>query len=255
MQSNWQESFFQGVALDAWRIIITPEMTRSEADFLERTLQTKPGAQLLDIPCGNGRHSIELASRGYKMTGLDLSKEFIDEAKSKSTAVRWIQADLRTLASTGEFDGAFCFGNSFGYFPYEEARQFLASVARALKPGARFVIDTGMAAESILPNRVATRWFRLGDLLMLSENRYDPMESRLDIDYTFVREGKVETRPTSSYVFTTAELCRMHRAVGLEPVELLSSTTGDKYQLASPRLLFVSAQKPGDRRNVFSQKG
>ena len=65
MQSNWQETFFRGVALDAWRRIINPEMTRTEADFLERTLGVDSGAQLLDIPCGNGRHAIELAKGGY----------------------------------------------------------------------------------------------------------------------------------------------------------------------------------------------
>jgi hypothetical protein len=73
----------------------------------------------------------------------------------------------------------------------EEARLFLAAVARGLKPGARFVVETGMAAESILPSLTRTRWFRLGDILMLSENRYHPAESRLDIDYTF---GVVRSR-------------------------------------------------------------
>ena len=243
MQSNWQEAFFRGVALDAWRRITTPEMTRSDADFLEKTLGAVKGAHLLDIPCGNGRHAIELANRGYQMTGLDLSEEFIAEAQSKSAAVRWVRGDMRALSWEAEFDGAYCFGNSFGYFGAAEARAFLAAVARALRPGAKLVIDGGMAAESILPNRVSSRWFRLGDLFMLSENRYDPMESRMDIDYTFVHDGKVETRPTSSYCFTTGELCRMHRDAGLEPVELLSSMTGEPYQLGSPRLILVSAKQ------------
>jgi len=105
------------------------------------------------------------------------------------------------------------------------------------------VIDSGMAAESILPARVASRWFRLGDLFMLSENRYDPMESRMDIDYTFIHDGKIETRPTSSYCFTVGELCRMHREAGLEPVELFSSMKGEPYQLGSPRLILVSAKQ------------
>lgn len=244
MQSNWQEAFFRGVALDAWRRILNPEMTRAEVDFLERALEISPGAQLLDVPCGNGRHSIEFAGRGYRMTGLDLSEEFIAEASNATPLpVRWVRADMRTLTWVSEFDGAYCFGNSFCYLGWEEARQFLANVARGLKPGARFIVDTGMAAESILPSLARTRWFRLGDILMLSENRYDPVESRLDIDYTFVRGGEVETRPTSSYVFTVAELCRMHREAGLEPVELLGSTNREPYQLGSPRLILVSTRQ------------
>ncbi len=243
MQSNWQETFFRGVALDAWRRIIHPEMTRTEADFLERTLDPQAGAQLLDVPCGNGRHAIELAARGYQITGLDLSAEFIAEARSAAELpIRWVQRDMRSLPWVAEFDGAYCFGNSFGYLNHDETRQFLAAVARALKPGARFIVDTGMAAESILPALARTRWFRLGDMLMLSENRYHPAESRLDIDYTFVQNGQVETRPTASYIFTAGELCRMHAAGGLEPTALLSSTNDEPYQIGSPRLILVSTK-------------
>ena len=245
MQSNWQETFFRGVALDAWRRIIHPEMTRTEADFLERTLGAGVGAQLLDVPCGNGRHAIELAKRGYNMTGLDLSEEFIAEAGSASELpIRWVTGDMRSLPWVSEFDGAYCFGNSFGYLNEEETRQFLTAVARALKPGGRFVVDTGMAAESILPSLARTRWFRLGDMLMLSENRYHPDESRLEIDYTFVQNGQVETRPTASYIFTAGELCRMHAAAGLRPTALLSSTNDEPYQIGSPRLILVSTKTP-----------
>jgi SAM-dependent methyltransferase len=245
MQTNWQETFFRGVALDAWRRAVTPEMTSADVSFLERALAVKTGAALLDAPCGNGRHSIELAGRGYKMTGLDLSEEFLEEAGTAvPQAVRWVRGDMRDITWDSEFDGAFCFGNSFGYFNREEALRFLSAVARALKPGARFAVETGMVAESILPSLLRTRWHRLGDLLMLSENRYDPSESRLDIDYTFVRGGEVETRPTSSYVFTTGELCRMHADAGLQPLELLGSLNAEPYQMGSPRLLLVSAKKP-----------
>jgi SAM-dependent methyltransferase len=248
MPSNWQETFFRGVALDAWRRIINPETTSKEVDFLKRALAIGAGARLLDIPCGNGHHAIEFARRGYKMTGLDLSEEFIAEARAVSEAagiadMQWLCGDMRAISWVSEFDGAYCFGNSFAYFNYDEARQFLAAVARALKPGGRFIVDTGMAAESILPSLQRTRWYRLGDILMLSENRYDPAESRLDIDYTFVRNGEVEMRPTSSYAFTTGELCRMHRDAGLRPVELLGSINREPYQLGSPRLILVSARQ------------
>jgi SAM-dependent methyltransferase len=141
------------------RQIINLEITRTEVDFLERALDIDAGAQLLDVPCGNGRHAIELASRGYKMTGLDLSEEFIAGARSATPlAVRWVRDDMRSLPWVSEFDGAYCFGNSFGYLAWEEARHFLAAVARGLKPGARFVVETGMAA-TLVSSRAADRVF------------------------------------------------------------------------------------------------
>jgi ubiquinone/menaquinone biosynthesis C-methylase UbiE len=244
MQSNWQETFFRGVALDSWRRILTVEMTRTEADFLEQALGVGPGAELLDLACGNGRHAIELATRGYNLTGVDLSEEFIAEARGATALpVRWVTDDMRSLRWVSEFDGAYCFGNSFGYLNRNDTAHFLAALARALKPGARFIVDTGMAAESILPSLLRTRWYRLGDILMLSENRYDAAESRLDIDYTFVRNGEVETRPTSSYIFTAGELCRMFQDAGFQPVELLGGFNREPYQIGSPRLILVARKQ------------
>src|SRR6266851_1354723 len=66
-RSNWFEDFFHGIANDLWRKAVTAEQTRAEADFLQRTLGKK--RRLLDVPCGNGRHSLELARRGCHMTG------------------------------------------------------------------------------------------------------------------------------------------------------------------------------------------
>ena len=86
MQKNWYEHFFSGVALDFWRNAVTyvmpPEQTRAEADFLEAVLELPPGGRILDIACGYGRHSLELASRGYRVTGIDLATEYIAEAKA-----------------------------------------------------------------------------------------------------------------------------------------------------------------------------
>ena len=80
--SNWYENFFHGVALDLWRKAIPPEHTKAEADFLVQALHCDAGSHLLDVPCGNGRLSRELASRGYRVTGVDISEEFIEEARA-----------------------------------------------------------------------------------------------------------------------------------------------------------------------------
>ena len=242
---DWQVEFFRGVALEVWRRITTPEQTHAEADFLHSVFRAEYSSHLLDIPCGNGRHSIALAKRGHRVTGVDLSEEFIAEARAASgtLSANWIAADLRHIDWREEFDGAFCFGNSFGFLDPEEAQEFLVAIARALKPGSRFVVETGMAAESILPAMQQSRWFQLGDIYMLSANHYHPREGRLDIQYTFIREGRVETRPTSSYVLTVSEIWRMHAAAGLEPVELHGSIDREPYRMGSPRLIIVSVKQ------------
>src|SRR5712664_925306 len=119
MQTNWWEHFFHGVALDFWRAAISAELTRAEADFLAKQLLLNNSGKVLDVPCGNGRLSVELAQRGIALTGVDIATEFMDEAKRRSTQhgvnVDWCTQDMRNLPWPGNFDGAFCFGNSFGY--------------------------------------------------------------------------------------------------------------------------------------------
>ena len=243
MPSNWQTDFFRGVALDFWRLAMTPEITASEVRTLERTLQIAPGARLLDVPCGNGRHAVELAKRGCRMTGVDLSAEFIDEARGARVEAEWIAGDMCDLPWSNVFDGAYCFGNSFGFLDREGAARFLAAIGRGLKPGGRFALATGMAAECILPTLVNKRWHRTGDILTLSEARYDVIEGRLDIDYTFVRHGEMETRPTASYVLTVAEMRRIHNDAGLEIVELREWDDSGPFKLGSPGLLMVSRKQ------------
>jgi SAM-dependent methyltransferase len=240
LQQQWFETFFQGPAVEFWTNAMTPALTLADVDFLEKTFDAKPGARLLDVPCGNGRHSIGLARRGYRITGIDLSQEFLAAARAELDA-DWRFGDMRALElEASAFDGAFCFGNSFGYLDYEGAGAFLSSLAGALKPGAKLVIETGVCAESILPTIVAKRWHRFGDLFIVSENRYDAAASRLDIDYTFLRDGTIETRPASSYVFTVAEIGRMLESAGFEVLARNSGLAGETYQLGSPRLIITA---------------
>ncbi|MEO8049622.1 MAG: class I SAM-dependent methyltransferase [Acidobacteriota bacterium] len=213
MQPEWFETFFQGVAVEFWNRAIPPALTLTEVDFLEQTLAPPPGAYLLDIPCGSGRHSIELARRGYRMTGIDLSADFLGvarlRAREEQLEVDLHQGDMRTPKLAADFfNGAFCFGNSFPYLDRSGVVAFLAALGRAIRPGGRMVIDTGCAAESILPTLLPQRWHRFDDIIVMSKAAYVPADSRLDIDYTFVQSGTVETRPSSSFVFTVAEIKR-----------------------------------------------
>ena len=247
MQNDWYRSFFSGIALDMWRGVLTPEATEAEASFLETALQLAPDARVLDAPCGNGRHSLALAKRGYAPTGVDLAGEFIEEARGAALAaglsVEFHMADMRELPEPAGFDGAFCFGNSFGYFDHEGNRAFLAAVAGALRRGARFALDTGLAAESLLPALKERFWMPVGDILFLAARRYDPLDSRLDIEYTFIRNGVQETRLAVSRIYTVAEIRRMGEEAGLATVSIHGSFDGAPYQLGSPRLILIAEKR------------
>lgn len=244
MKQEWFETFFRGVAVELWSRVLPPAVTEAEVAFLEQELAAPTGGRILDVPCGHGRHSIELSRRGYRITGVDLSEDCLAAARKSAPQLDWRSGDMRSLElEPATYDGAFCFGNSFGYLDHVSAAVFLRGVAQALKPGAKLIIDTGTVAESILPSLLKTRWHRAGDIFMLSENRYVAEESRLDIDYTFIQGGVIETRASSSYVITAAELRRLFRDARFEVAGMYASVTREPYQLGSPRMMMVGQRE------------
>jgi len=245
-QKEWWEVFFHGIALDLWRQCVTDEQTQSEATFLQKALQISSGAEILDAPCGGGRLALELARRGYRMTGVDLADEFIREAQTKATEcslpIAWKQADMRNLDWPNAFDGAFCFGNSFGYFQDDGNVAFLNSIARSLKPRARFILETGTVAESILPRFKEEASYEIGNIHFELKNRYEPTQGRLYTEYTFVRDGKTEKRAGFHRVYSCSEIHRLLRETGLDGIESYGSLDFEPFKLGSPRLLVVASK-------------
>jgi len=144
---EWWETFFDENFTRLGLEPIEPDRTRRETDFIVDALQLEEGSRVLDLSCGVGRHSLELARRGFKdVTGLDFSKPSLEraigQARREGLPVRFIEGDMRRIPFEGELDAVFSFFTSFGYFddPKEDERT-VASVAKALKKGGRFLLE------------------------------------------------------------------------------------------------------------------
>jgi len=152
---------------------------------------------------------------------------------------------MKQLTWKSEFDGAFCFGNSFGYLIHADMIAFVTGVARALKPGGRFVIDTGAVAEAILPALKEREWYQIEDIIFAIENRYLADVSCLETKGTFVQNGKIETRTWWHWVYTVGELCRMLEGAGLAVTNLYNSTDHQPFKLGDQRLIVVAEKAKG----------
>ncbi len=246
-QSEWWKNFFSGLFVDFWRAALTEEATRAEADFFEKHLAIAGGARVLDVPCGDGRLSLELARRGYRMTGVDISSDFLKAARKSASErklpIEWRQSDMRDLPWTARFEGAFCAGSSFGYFEDAENAAYLEAVARALKPGGRFLLDWAWVAEALLPHFRERIEIEAGGIRFQAENSYDPEEGRVNNRFTVSREGKSQTRPASHRVYSYSEVLRMLREVGFKHFAGYGSLSEEPFGLGSKRLLLVSTKE------------
>jgi SAM-dependent methyltransferase len=245
--TEWWQTFFSGLTVEWWLRATTPDQTRQEADFIAESLGVPAPAKLLDVPCGGGRHCLALAERGYEMTGVDISTDFLAAARSQSERqphkVRWEQREMRDLPWSSEFDGAYSFGNSFGYLDDAGNAAFLKSVAGALKPGARFVLETSYVTEVLLPVLQERSWYPVGDILLLSQRRYDPVEGRLHVEYTSIRGPQTEKQAMSARVYSYREIVRLLEDTGFGDVQGFGSMAREAFRLGSSRALMIGTKR------------
>ena len=143
----WYEDFFDDWYLKYWVQPITAERTCAEVDAAVRFLRLKAGDHVLDLCCGQGRHSVEFAKRGFRVTGYDLSATLAGGCRGKRPPaarvdVKFVRGDMREVPWEERFDAAVNFYTAFGYFEHDDENQaVLDRTAAALKPGGRFLLD------------------------------------------------------------------------------------------------------------------
>lgn len=244
----WFESFFvQGrYAQELLRIPL--ERTEREVAFVLQVLDLPPGARVLDLCCGVGRHTVALAQRGYTVSGLDLDATALELAQQRAqeagVQVTWHCADMRDIPYQGELDAVLCLFSSWGYYESDdEDGQVLAAVARALKPGGRFLLDTANR-ERIFGEHRTSEWRAEPDgTLVLTRRDLDLVSSRQTVTELFIApSGHRSSRWHRFRFYTLTELVQKLRSVGLAFRSAWGDFDASPYTLTSRRMI-VLAQK------------
>lgn len=253
ISSTWYANFFTELPNEFWRRAVPPESTDAEVGFIERHLGLKPGSHILDVPCGSGRHSLALAARGHRLTGVDLSAEAIAYARRSASHtdarldVEFVLADMRDIPQDGLFDAALCMGNSFGYLDLAGTRTFVTALAGAVRPGGGLVIDFNATAESVLPGFSGEpRTMRTGDITLVATTEYDVAASHMLSRYHFTR-GAQELRATAiHHVYTSTHLGHLLTEAGFTDIERYGTPDGGPFELGTGRLL-LTARRAGNQ--------
>lgn len=143
---SWFEEWFDSPLYEVLYAYRNEEEAQKLANLIEKIIPAEFYPTLVDVGCGRGRHSITLASRGYHVTGFDLSPQAVKKARKRAKEkglrqVHFLVHDMRhPLPET--FDAAVNLFTTFGYFMNEsESREVLKSVEQMLKPGGVFLMD------------------------------------------------------------------------------------------------------------------
>ncbi|MCY7421545.1 MAG: class I SAM-dependent methyltransferase [Chitinophagaceae bacterium] len=250
INDNWYEDFFRGINCEVWENAIPTDWTMREVDFLVSEFNLQQGKHILDMPCGFGRHAIELSKRGFAVTGIDISETFIKSLAEKINLqglnIKAIQADILAFNLNEKFSGALCLGNSFGYFNFDKMKLFVEKVAASLEKGAKFIINSGMIAESILPNFSNYRKhnsYTVGNITMEVTNVYNVEDSYMISNLLYTKDGTTEEHSFKHYVFTLGEVKRLLKLYGLRTIATYSSTSKVDYSLGDQQVYIVAEKE------------
>jgi SAM-dependent methyltransferase len=247
---QWFEEIFDEDYLHTLPFM-TPQQTEREVGFLLEALQLPQGGRVLDIGCGYGRHAMEIAARGYKTVGLDLSLPLLiratDAARRVGVNVDFVHGDMREMTFDSEFDGAYCFYTTFGFFDDDTNRRVAAGIAKALKPGGRFVLEMINRDYLIgdLPCRV---WWQGDGCVVLEEVDFNYFTSRLQVQRQIILEsGRQLEQDISIRAYSLHEIGKVLTHAGFRVLEVSGNLDlRGRFYGNESRQLIVVAEKRAD---------
>ncbi len=245
--NNWYAQVFNE---DYFRTIpkSAPRQTLREAKFIIDRLGVQSGARVLDLCCGYGRHTLELAKRGFDMVGLDLSmvmlKKALADAQASNQAIKFVHGDMRKLNFKSIFDAVYNVQTSFGYFDDYSNFKVLQGIYRALKPGGVFLIET-VNRDFLIDDLPLRLWWKGVECMLLEEIDMDSVSGVLKVQRSFVFDGSTRApweQKIQIRLYSSSELRALLMRAGFDVVELSGdySLPGAFFGASSPKIILVA---------------
>src|SRR5205807_4789180 len=244
--SEWWRGWFGPGYLELYDETLR-ERTPREIDQLEALLRLRPPLRILDLPCGQGRHAIELARRGYDVTGVDLSPYLLRVAKARAEAagvrVRWLEGDMRRPLAGDTFDLVLNLFTSFGYFlDADDDLQVVHAAASMLEPGGRFLLEV-INGERVMGHFVEREWFTVGQAAVMERRSLDRSARRMIVERTVSSPTGEEVDVHALRLYGAREIESMLRASGFDRIELYGDWAGGPVSAESLRVLAVGVRE------------
>jgi SAM-dependent methyltransferase len=241
---NWWQTGFGPEYLALYDAFLA-ERTPVEVDQIEALLQLHPPRRILDLPCGQGRHAIELARRGYEVTGIDLSPYMLGVARergeSSGVRVRWLTGDMRESLSGETFDLVLNLFTSFGYFDDEaDDRRVVRAAASMLAPGGRFFLEV-INRQWIIGNFKERQWFTVGQTAVMERRSLDLRTRRMVVERTVSSATAEDISVHAVRLYDGPAVKTMLDAAGFDRVELYGDWDGAPLTPESLRVLAVGS--------------
>lgn len=258
---EWWKEVFGDQYLESYPTEKMVENAESETEKIMNLIPVQRGVKVLDVGCGYGRHSIQLAKMGYEVVGLDYSLQYIKMAKGQAKEnglhnVKFLKEDMRNIPFENEFDVAISLFSSFGYFQKDsDHQQVLNKVSKSLKRGGYFLIDLQNTRKWLKKtangNFVFSKAFVTeaddelpNGTIVHIQNDFDLRKLKNTTHVSWTKNGrKNEGYSYSIQCFLPEGLKKMLESAGLKPISIFGNYDGDPYRPNKKRLIILSRKK------------
>lgn len=203
-------------------VVNTPEASDQQVGVIWDLLSLRQGSSVLELGCGYGRISNRLAEKGARVVGLDIAPILLKKAEAdaaeRGVNVEYVLGDMRALPWRDQFDAAFLWYTTFGYFDDADNEKVLREAASSLRKGGRLLIDHANRFD-FLRHRSPFYLWQYNDDLRLDIVSNDALHDRRNIERIFVRDGCVRRTHLSFRQYGFPEFVRMLRSAGFVTVE------------------------------------
>ncbi|MBU1699122.1 MAG: class I SAM-dependent methyltransferase [Candidatus Eisenbacteria bacterium] len=220
------------------------EIAAGEIENVIARLDLKPGSHILDLCCGVGRHSIELAKRGFRVTAVDRTKKYLDAARERASkeglGIEFVHEDMREFMRANAYDAAINMYTSFGYFrdPADDEK-VLGNLYRSIRPGGRLLMD--LMGKEILARMFKERdWYEGDGFIILEEREVKESWSWIENRWIILRDGERKDLHLSHRLYSAAELQGLMKSAGFRTTEAFGDLEGGPYNHQAKRLVVVA---------------
>jgi len=223
-----------------------PAETKKEIEQIISLTGITPGSKLLDLCCGQGRHSLEFARRGYKVTGVDRTKRYLEKAKKEAArenlSVEFIEDDMTDFKRKIYFNAIITMYTSFGYFEeHNDNMKVLYNSYSSLKKKGLLLID--VVGKEILQRKFTEREsFELDGITYIEERKVINNWSRIENRWIMLKDNLQKEFKLSHWIYSENELKKMLSNAGFSSVKIFGDLAGKKYDENAERLIAIAVK-------------
>jgi SAM-dependent methyltransferase len=220
------------------------EQAQEEVANIISLLKIGPEASVLDLCCGPGRHSLQLARRGFSVTAVDRTKTYLEKARKQAESegfrIKFVEDDMRRFCRPTSFDVAINLFTSFGYFEdISDDKKVITNVYRSLKDKGVFLID--IMGKEVLARIFRERdWYERDNIMVLEERKVCANWSWIENRWLMIKDGTMEECKISHRIYSAVELATLLSDCGFNAIGVYGDLTGTPYDHSAKRLVLVA---------------